>query len=109
MFIENDFWRMTMRTEKEILDMILTYAQEHDEIKAVGMEGSRIHPKIKKDSLQDFDITYIVTDMNTFINDEEWLDTFGKRIFIQKPEGMTLYEPQLGNWFSNLKIGRAHV
>ena len=104
MFIENDFWRMTMRTEKEILDMILTYAQEHDEIKAVGMEGSRIHPKIKKDSLQDFDITYIVTDMNTFINDEEWLDTFGKRIFIQKPEGMTLYEPQLGNWFSYLML-----
>lgn len=93
-----------MRTEKEILEMILTYAQEHDEIKAVGMEGSRIHPMIKKDSLQDYDITYIVTDMSTFTKEEEWLDTFGKRIFMQKPEGMTLYEPQLGNWFSYLML-----
>lgn len=93
-----------MRTEKEILDIVLTYAQEHDEIKAVGMEGSRIHPKIKTDTLQDFDITYIVSDMNTFVNDEEWLDVFGKRIFMQKPEGMTLYEPQLGNWFSYLML-----
>lgn len=93
-----------MRTEKEILDIVLTYAQEHDEIKAVGMEGSRIHQKIKTDTLQDFDITYIVSDMNTFVNDEEWLDVFGKRIFMQKPEGMTLYEPQLGNWFSYLML-----
>ena len=93
-----------MRTEKEMLDIILTYAAEHDEIKVVGIEGSRIHPKITKDALQDYDITYIVTNMNTFIKDEEWLDIFGKRIFMQKPEGMTLYEPQLGNWFSYLML-----
>lgn len=93
-----------MRTEKEMLDIILTYAAGHDEIKVVGIEGSRIHPKITKDALQDYDITYIVTNMNTFIKDEEWLDIFGKRIFMQKPEGMTLYEPQLGNWFSYLML-----
>lgn len=95
---------MGMRTEKEMLDIILTYAAGHDEIKVVGIEGSRIHPKITKDALQDYDITYIVTNMNTFIKDEEWLDIFGKRIFMQKPEGMTLYEPQLGNWFSYLML-----
>ena len=93
-----------MRTEKEMLYIILTYAAGHDEIKVVGIEGSRIHPKITKDALQDYDITYIVTNMNTFIKDEEWLDIFGKRIFMQKPEGMTLYEPQLGNWFSYLML-----
>lgn len=93
-----------MRTEKEMLDIILTYAKEHDEIKIVGMEGSRIHPKIEKDNLQDYDITYIVTNMDTFTQNDRWLDIFGKRIFMQKPEAMTLYEPQLGNWYSYLML-----
>ena len=93
-----------MRTEKEMLDIILTYAKEHDEIKIVGMEGSRIHPKIEKDNLQDFDITYIVTNMDTFTQNDRWLDIFGKRIFMQKPEAMTLYEPQLGSWYSYLML-----
>lgn len=93
-----------MRTEKEMLDIILTYAKEHDEIKIVGMEGSRIHPKIEKDNLQDYDITYIVTNMDTFTQNDRWLDIFGKRIFMQKPESMTLYEPQLGSWYSYLML-----
>lgn len=93
-----------MRTEKEMLDIILTYAKEHDEIKIVGMEGSRIHPKIEKDNLQDYDITYIVTNMDTFTQNDRWLDIFGKRIFMQKPEAMTLYEPQLGSWYSYLML-----
>lgn len=93
-----------MRTEKEMLDIILTYAKEHDEIKVVGMEGSRVHPKIKKDAFQDYDITYIVSDVEPFIQDEEWLDIFGEQIFMQKPEVMALFEPQFGNWYSYLML-----
>lgn len=93
-----------MRTEKDMLDIILTYAKDHEDIKVVGMEGSRIHPEIQKDPLQDFDITYIVSNVNAFIKDEEWLDIFGKRIFMQKPEAMALFEPQFGNWHSYLMI-----
>lgn len=91
-----------MRTEQEMLDILLSFAEETEEIKVVGMEGSRIHPLIEKDDLQDFDVTYVVTDMEPFVKNEEWLDIFGKRIFMQKPEAMTLYEPQLGNWYSYL-------
>ena len=38
-----------MRTEKEMLDILVTFAKEHEAIKVVGMEGSRVHPEIKKD------------------------------------------------------------
>lgn len=93
-----------MRTEEEMLDIILSFAKENEAIKVVGMEGSRIHPNIKKDDLQDFDITFVVTDMDQFLQNEEWLDVFGKRIFMQKPEAMTLFDSQPGNWFAYLMI-----
>lgn len=51
-----------MRSDQEFLDTILSFAQNSDLIKVVGMEGSRIHPLIKPDALQDFDITFVVTD-----------------------------------------------
>ena len=61
-----------MRTEKEMLDIILTFAKEHEAIKVVGMEGSRVHPEIKKDALQDYDISYVVPDVPPFVQEEEW-------------------------------------
>src|SRR5699024_8646725 len=53
---------------------------------------------------QDYDITYLVTEMDVFIQDEQWLDVFGERIILQKPEAMSLYYPQLGTWFSYLML-----
>lgn len=91
-----------MRTDEEMLNTILNFGQENELIKVVGMEGSRIHPDIQQDELQDFDITYVVKDIQAFNHSEDWLDVFGKRVFIQKPEDMTLYHPQLGNWYSYL-------
>ena len=93
-----------MRTEKEMLDIIVTFAKEHEAIKVVGMEGSRVHPEIKKDALQDYDITYVVSDVQPFVQEEEWLNRFGSRIFMQKPEDMTLFEQQFGNWYSFLML-----
>ncbi len=93
-----------MRTDDELMDIILSFAENNDQIKVVGMEGSRIHPLIEPDELQDFDITYVVTDMKIFEEDDAWLDVFGNRVFMQKPETMTLYHPQLGNWLSYLML-----
>lgn len=93
-----------MRTDQELMDTILSFAKDNELIKVVGMEGSRIHPLIEPDSLQDFDITFVVTDQKTFKEDESWLDIFGKRIFMQKPETMALFSPQLGNWLSYLML-----
>lgn len=93
-----------MRTEQEMLEIILSFAKENEAIKVVGMEGSRVHPLIEKDDFQDFDITYVVTEMEPFVESEDWLEVFGKRIFMQKPEDMTLYDPQLGNWYSYLML-----
>lgn len=93
-----------MRTEKEMLDIILSFAEEEDRIKVVGMEGSRTNENVPQDVFQDYDITYVVSEMKPFTSNEDWLDVFGDRIFMQKPEAMSLYHPQLGNWFSYLML-----
>ncbi|HCO74884.1 MAG TPA: aminoglycoside 6-adenylyltransferase [Clostridium sp.] len=93
-----------MRTEQEMMDLILLFAEKDERIKVVGMEGSRTNVHVPKDEFQDYDVTYVVTDMESFINDDGWLEYFGKRIFMQKPEAMSLFPPELGNWFSYLML-----
>ncbi|MEI3614457.1 aminoglycoside 6-adenylyltransferase [Pseudogracilibacillus sp. SO30301A] len=68
------------------------------------LEGSRTNINIPRDSFQDYDISYFVTDMNSFKEDDQWLDIWGKRLMMQKPEDMELFPPELGNWFSYLML-----
>ena len=82
-----------MRSEKEMFNLFLDFAKCDERIRIVGMEGSRTNVNIPKDCYQDYDITYFVTDMDSFIKDENWIDVFGKRIILQKPDAMTLFSP----------------
>ena len=71
-----------MRTEIEMLDIILKNA-ETLQVEAVAMSGSRTNPKAPKDEFQDYDVVYIVDDLDNLTNDLSWLDQFGKRIIEQ--------------------------
>lgn len=84
--------------------MVLGYAEKDDRIRAVSMEGSRVNKNAPKDLFQDYDISYFVTDMDSFISDKSWIDIFGDRIIIQTPEAMSLFPPELGGWFSYLML-----
>lgn len=52
-----------MRSEQEMYDLILGYAREHDDIRAVILNGSRANPARKPDPFNDFDIVYLVRDL----------------------------------------------
>ena len=77
-----------MRTEQEMMDLILGVANADERIRAVLMNGSRSNPNVTKDIYQDFDIAYIVTDIDLFIIDHSWIDVFGNRLMLQMPETM---------------------
>lgn len=79
---------MKMRTEKEMFDLILGFARKDDRVRIVAMNGSRANPNVQPDKYQDFDIVYLVTEMQSFLSDDAWLDTFGDRIIMQKPDTM---------------------
>ncbi|MBM7601653.1 aminoglycoside 6-adenylyltransferase [Virgibacillus halotolerans] len=93
-----------MRSEKEMMDMILHVAKEDMRVRAVGMNGSRTNPNATKDLFQDYDIVYLVSDMQSFINDPGWIDVFGERMIMQTPENMALFPPELGGRFSYLML-----
>ena len=72
-----------MRTETEILNLILQTAKTI-QVKAVAMSGSRTNPKASKDEFQDYDVVYIVDDLDNLTSNLSWLDQFGKRIIEQE-------------------------
>lgn len=89
-----------MRTQKQLMDKFMEFAIQDNRVRLVTLEGSRTNKNITPDVFQDFDISYFITDLNSFKVDDQWLDTFGKRDMMQKPENMELFPPELGNWFS---------
>lgn len=72
-----------MRAETEILDLILQTAKTL-QVKAVTMSGSRNCPNVPKDEFQDYDVVYIVDDLDNLTSDLSWLTYFGKRIIEQE-------------------------
>jgi len=77
-----------MRTEREMMDLILRVAQDDPRIRAVYMNGSRTNPNVPKDIFQDYDIVYVVTETGSFRQKLDWIDIFGKRLCLQLPEEM---------------------
>ena len=74
---------INMRTETEMLDVILKTAKTL-QVKAVAVSGSRACPKAPKDEFQDYDVVYVVDDLDNLTSDLSWLDQFGKRIIEQE-------------------------
>ncbi|EPY09236.1 aminoglycoside 6-adenylyltransferase [Paenibacillus alvei TS-15] len=91
-----------MRKEREMMDMFIEFAKQDDRIRLATLEGSRTNINITPDAYQDYDISYFVTNLDSFKANDQWLDAFGERLMMQKPENMELFPPELGNWFSYL-------
>jgi aminoglycoside 6-adenylyltransferase len=79
-----------MRSADEIITLLLNVATADERIRAVLLNGSRANPKVKPDRFQDFDIVYIVSELNSFIADHRWIDVFGERTILQMPDEMIL-------------------
>ena len=72
-----------MRTEPEILDLIFQTAKTL-QVEAVAMSGSRTNSQAPQDEFQDYDLVYVVDDIDNLTSDLSWLDLFGKRIIEQE-------------------------
>lgn len=70
------------RSEAQMLDLIFQTAKVL-QVEAVAMSGSRTNPKAPKDEFQDYDVIYVVDDLDNLTSDLSWLNQFGKRIIEQ--------------------------
>ena len=71
-----------MRTETEMMNLILQIA-ESLKVDAVALSGSRTNDHAPKDEFQDYDVVYLVDNLENLISDLSWLDQFGNRLIEQ--------------------------
>ncbi len=81
-----------MRTQQQMMELILGIARTDPRIRAVWMNGSRTNPHVPRDIFQDYDIVYAVTDVQGYVDDRNWIDVFGERIVMQRPDESVLFD-----------------
>jgi len=77
-----------MRSEQQMMDLILETAKNDDRVRAVIMGGSRANPNAPKDFFQDYDIIYVVKNLDSFTANHSWVSIFGEMMIMQLPKCM---------------------
>ena len=91
-----------MRSEEEMLRLIVDTAERDDRIRAVVMNGSRANPNARGDCFQDYDVVYFVEDIQPFRNNYKWIRRFGELMILQEPEDMVDPPAGAGGFFTYL-------
>ncbi len=55
-----------MRSESIMMDLILQTAVKSPDVRAVIMNGSRVNPNARKDPFQDYDLVYLVPEVEPY-------------------------------------------
>ncbi len=71
------------RSQEQMLRLILQTAKSL-QVDAVALSGSRTDTKAPKDKFQDYDVVYVVDNLDNLTRDLAWLDQFGTRIIEQE-------------------------
>ncbi|RKD69495.1 aminoglycoside 6-adenylyltransferase [Sinobaca qinghaiensis] len=77
-----------MRNQEEMITLLFKKAQADPAVRAACLNGSRVNPTSRQDLLQDFDVVYVVNDLEPFIRQREWLQEFGDLLIMQTPDEM---------------------
>ena len=91
-----------MRSEQEMMELIISTAENDERIRAVMLNGSRANPNAQGDLFQDFDIVYFVTSVESFTADPAWIERFGELMIMQMPEAMEDPPPMKDGHFAYL-------
>ena len=71
-----------MKSEIKIVNKILQISKNLS-ISAIALSGSRADIHSLRDEFQDYDVVYIVENLNDLLSDLSWLDQFGMRLIEQ--------------------------
>ena len=93
-----------MRSEAEIKDLVTGFAKDDDRVRVVLLNGSRVNPNVKPDKYRDFDIVFLVNDLEHFTSNHSWTDVFGEKLIWQLPDEMSPGNSGAGLTFSYLML-----
>ena len=79
-----------MRTEQEMYNLILDYAERDPRVRGVLLNGSRANPAAPLDRLRDFDIVYLVTDVAPY-KEGDISSSFGEVLVMQRTDESQLF------------------
>lgn len=91
-----------MRTEQEMLDLIIGTARKDERVRAVIINGSRVNPGAPKDFFQDYDVVYLVTEKESFLAEPSWIKVFGELMILQLPDEMSDPPPEGKDYYAYL-------
>lgn len=80
-----------MRTEQELYQLILDYAWKDNRIRGVILNGSRANPAAPLDRFRDFDIVYLVTDVEPYKRGDI-SPAFREVLVMQRTDEMELFD-----------------
>ena len=87
-----------------MMHLILEAPKNNNNIRAAIMNGSRASPDTKKDDFQDYDIVYIVHNVEPLVENREWLQCFGELLIMQTPDEMDGHWPKSKDAFAFLML-----
>jgi aminoglycoside 6-adenylyltransferase len=68
----------------QVLDKLLLWASQRDDVRAMLLTSSRASPNARVDPFSDFDIILVVRDIHPYLDDETWLGYFGKVLVLYR-------------------------
>ena len=75
-------------TDDPVLDRILAIARADPRVRAVVLSGSRTDPAAPADRWRDHDLVFVVSDVAPYRANPAWVDVFGERAILQRPDLM---------------------
>ena len=67
----------TSKSETDVLDTLVQWAERHPLVRALLLESSRASDRAAIDALSDYDVLIVATDTRPFVDESNWLNTFG--------------------------------
>lgn len=75
-------------TDDPVLARILDVARADPRVRAVVLSGSRADPEAPADRWRDHDVVFVVRDVAPYRAEPDWVDAFGERTILQRPDAM---------------------
>jgi len=74
---------MNRKSEQEMIDKFVKWAEKQDDIRALLLTSSRTNPNAIVDVFSDYDVIVVVTDIHTFL-DDSWLGDHGEVLAVYR-------------------------
>ncbi|MGG1575456.1 aminoglycoside 6-adenylyltransferase [Fictibacillus sp. NRS-1165] len=72
-----------------MLGKIVEFAKKEKRLRAVILNGSRVNPNAPQDIFQDYDVVFVTEDVPYYMENREWIPTFGEIMILQTPDAMS--------------------